>query len=232
MPHDRFFSKDLSSHMIELQDAEFHHLAHVMRIKENETIELIDGNGTFAIGFVEKVERSKAKIAISERYFHEPPQKKVSLAIALPKFSHLEFVLEKATELGCDEFILFPSDHSEKMHITDSQKKRIELILISAIKQCGRLYFPKITFLQKMDDLEKIDLKKFYCHLGDHTVHTSEITKLTDPVLLLIGPEKGWSLKDVHYLEKALQAIPITLGPFILRMETACIAAAAIFMQK
>ena len=232
MPHNRFFAANLDQNSIEISDAEFHHLAHVMRIKEAERIELVDGQGHLAIGEVEKIERSKAKVKIIDLKKENALKPKIILAIAHLKFSHLEIALEKCTEIGVDQFVIFPTDQSEKFQLSDAQKKRIDQLLISAIKQCGRLYLPEVHFLKSKADLKQFSCQKFFCHLSSKTIKFDSIKPQTEPVMLIIGPEKGLSDQDIFEFENSLNAQPITLGPYIQRAETACISASACMMQK
>ncbi len=232
MPHNRFFSLNLNRETIEIADGEFHHLSHVMRVKEQETIELIDGQGGFAIGQVEKIERSKCKVKII--HFEQYPfqEAKLILAIAHPKLNHLEIALEKCTEIGVDEFVIFPTEQSEKFQLSESQKKRIDQLLISAIKQCGRFYLPKIQIIETIDDLKMYRCNKFFCHLNRDAQKVDAIKLSDHQNMVIIGPEKGFKEADITFIETELNATAIRLGPYIQRAETACISASACFVQK
>lgn len=232
MPHNRFFSPDLASNSIVLSDAEFHHLAHVMRIKENQRVELVDGKGCLAYGIVSKLMRSEAHVEITEKTLLEQPKIQLSLAIASPKFSHLELVLEKSTEIGIERFIIFETQHSEKLPSSDSQKKRMESILISALKQSGRPFLPEIVILKNSEDLKKIGEERFFCHLDQEAKKIDTLTFHSKNILVVVGPERGFSEKDVKFLMEDIKCRPISLGPYIMRMETACISASCLFTQK
>jgi 16S rRNA (uracil1498-N3)-methyltransferase len=228
MPCNRFFVKDLSCSYLKIEEAEFHHLKHVMRLKEGEEIELIDGMGTLAMAKIEKLERSLANVQILSKKI-EPKKPAITfLAMANPKFSHLEFAIEKATEIGIDTLIFFPSMRSEKISWSDAQKERLKSILISAIKQSGRLYLPEVIYLEKIENLQDFQIQKFFCHLLEPRKKVDHLTFKNNPTCLIVGPEKGFAIEDVEILENKIKAKPITLGKNILRMETASIVAATL----
>lgn len=232
MPHNRFFSDQCTNSTFSITDAEFHHLAHVMRIKKNEQIEVIDGKGNLTIGKVTQIDRSKAEVEKISHTYYEKPSFHLTLAIASPKISHLELVLEKATEIGVDQFIVFESQFSEKLPNSPSQKKRMENVLISAIKQCGRYHLPKISFFETSNDFLSLKTTSYLCHLGHPISYFSEVKEMDQDLVVIVGPEKGFSSTDLSFFLNEVQAKPICLAPFVLRMETACIAAASLFIQR
>lgn len=232
MPHDRFYHPDLKSSQFLLTESEHHHLAHVMRIKEGETIEVIDGQGTLAKAKVGKITKRDATITIKELISQEKKPPKLLLAQAALKFSNLEWVLEKGVEIGVDTFILFNSDSSEKLPYSLSQQKRLDHILISAIKQSGRLFLPEVIYMNQVSDLKEIKGYKVFGDLLEKTVKIKDLSIDSLPLMAIIGPEKGWSLKDISTLNQTVHATPVSLGPYILRAETAAIVAISQLLQN
>ena len=232
MPHDRFYHPDLSTSSILLTESEHHHLAHVMRIKEGETIEVIDGLGTLATCTVDKITKRDATIFINELYKEEKKAPKLFLGQAASKFSNLEWVLEKGVEIGVDAFILFNSTHSEKLPYSPSQHKRLDHILISAIKQSGRLFLPEMIYLNHLADLQELESYKVFGDLLEKTIKIKDLSIDSTPLMAIIGPEKGWSSKDLACLKDTIKATPVSLGPYILRAETAAIVALSQLVQN
>jgi 16S rRNA (uracil1498-N3)-methyltransferase len=132
----------------------------------------------------------------------------------------LEWTLEKATELGATEFWLFPGKRSEKKDLSKSQIHRLETILINALKQCGRLYLPKIILKPPLEEWQIPSGSLFF---GDFSTTTPLKKTFDDTVTFFIGPEKGFSPAETLLLREKFKAHPISLHENILRAETAAI---------
>ncbi len=113
MPQNRYFCPDITQHAT-LKDDEFHYLKNVMRCRVGDTVELINGKGTLAKAQISKLFEKEAHLTVLEQEEHEKPLKKITLALAILKPSHLEYALEKCCELGVDRFVLFTASRSEK----------------------------------------------------------------------------------------------------------------------
>ena len=153
MPHNRFYHPELTKE-ITLTGEEHFHLFKVMRAHEGSQIELIDGKGSLATGTVLTIDKKTAQIAVSDKQHTDPPKEK-TLAQSLLKQPKLELVIEKCTELGVTDFHLFPAEKSERDHLSDNHLKRLHALILSATKQCGRLYLPTLHIYSKMPHLEE-----------------------------------------------------------------------------
>ncbi len=227
MPADRFFiPSPLKAPTVVLEGEELHHLAKVMRVRLGETIEIVNGQGELAEAEVIALDKKTAELKIISRQTAPPPPQILILAQALTRPSSLEWIVEKGTELGADEFWLFPGDRSEKKELSPSQLRRLETILINALKQCGRLYLPKIVLMPSLDKWQAPNGSLFFGEIS------SEAKLLQGPfaktVMFFIGPEKGFSPEETKLLAK-LKAKGISLHENILRAETAAIAALSQF---
>ncbi|MEI6241841.1 MAG: RsmE family RNA methyltransferase [Chlamydiota bacterium] len=237
MPDQRFyvplsFQVDAT---FEIKEDEFRHLIKVMRNDVGDTIELINGKGDLAKGVIENVLSKAAQIRVTSVQTMVPKKYSMILIQAMAKKSHMDYILEKATELGVDHFYLFPSQHSEKDSYSPSQIERMEHLIIAASKQCGRLTFPKIHIfpsLQKMENLPTI------CFFGDVRKEAPPfLDKLNELNLnnsfgFFIGPESGFTAKEVEYIESKYRGNGVSLHENILRVETASIAALAILSHR
>jgi 16S rRNA (uracil1498-N3)-methyltransferase len=223
MPADRFYLKEnfKLGDAVFLEEEEFHHLNRVMRKKEGDTIELVNGMGALAQAKVLQIEKRKASLEILETSEHKPKLPPLVLIQALPKLSHLEWIVQKGTELGCTAFYLFPSERSEKDSLSDNQWKRLESIAIGAMKQCGRLDLPSLHLALS---LESLSLPEGHAFFGDPEAEIS-LPKGKSPYLLFIGPEKGFSQEEYKKMKEKFNAQGVRLHPYILRTETAAIAA-------
>ncbi|MGE5196078.1 MAG: RsmE family RNA methyltransferase [Anaerolineae bacterium] len=233
MPFDRYYVKNALTpeQHVTLLDEEFHHLAHVMRAKVGKEVELVNGQGFLATALVDRIDKHHAELVIRSVARSEIKTTSVILAQALPLFNRLEFIIEKATELGIQQFWLFPSMLSEKEELSLNQQKRLEHLLIGAMKQSGRLYLPSLLHLPLLEKWTEKPLGTLF--FGDTRENAplawsafSGKQKMKSPLLLFIGPEKGWHSKEVEMLENTFGAEGVKLSDQILRVDTAAIIAA------
>lgn len=226
MPNDRFFvANTLQEHaVIELVGDELHHLTNVMRKKVGDLVEVVNGKGALATALIEKNDKRSALLHIENCYQSNPPKTPLILAQALPKIKLLDLIVEKGTELGVDEFWLFPGKLSEKKELSPNQLQRLKQITISALKQCGRLFLPHIQIMTRLEDIFVNEGALFF---GDWQSTTSLISILPQvsslqKIVACIGPEKGFCREEVLLLQQKGQGIKLNNN--ILRCETAAIA--------
>lgn len=220
MPADRFFAPVSLKNNLTLEGQEFHHLAKVMRVRLGETIELVNGQGEFAEAEVISLNKTNCELKILSHKKVPPPDQALILALALTRPASLEWTLEKATELGVTEIWLFPGERSEKKELSTSQRHRLETIVINALKQCGRLYLPKIILKPSLDHWQPPSGSLFF---GDFSTTTPLKGPFDKTVTLFIGPEKGFSPAETLCLREKFKAHPISLHENTLRAETAAI---------
>jgi 16S rRNA (uracil1498-N3)-methyltransferase len=226
MPFDRFYVETslFSSSQTVLEKTELHHLAHVMRIRVGETIELIDGKGTLAKATVASLDKKKALLTIEEIISQEPATTpKILLGIPLLRPSKLEWILEKGTELGVDAFLIYPADFSDKKTLSQSVLERLQMLMISAIKQSGRLFLPSLSLLSHFSHLFTTEATILY---GDTRNSAKKINTFPFPILFITGPESGFSQEEYALLEK--KGTGIQLNEHTLRAETAPLTAASL----
>lgn len=222
MPANRFFTPSpLNQGTISLSGEELHHLT-VMRLRPEDPLELVNGSGELAQGTLLSLDKKTALIHISHYHCAPAPKPTLILAQALPKFPLLEWIIEKGCELNVSEFWLFPGELSEKKDLSAQQTTRLNSLTISALKQCGRLFLPKIILkppLKKWSSLPGTLL------FGDTSPTAPPLTPpFSDLITFCVGPEKGFSPSEITYL-KTLSAKGVRLHSNILRTETAGLVA-------
>ena len=193
----------------------------VMRRREGDEVELVNGKGALAHTTIKNLIPGKAQLIIQKVHFEKAAKRQLVLAQGLPKLSQLDFIIEKGTELGATAFWLFPGEQSEKKGISELQKKRLTHLTISALKQSGRLYLPTIELMPPLKEWEKPALPLFF---GDPKGARLEFSR-DQSLIFLIGPEKGLSSTEKAYLESSLDAKGVSLNPHTLRVETAALCA-------
>lgn len=229
MPHERFFidTPFEIGDRLSLEGTEFHHLAHVTRARPGDWVELVNGKGQLAQASLCQVTKEHAELSVHEITTSPITLPKIILAQAIPRFHRLEYILEKATELGVSEIHLFPSLLSEKIPSTENQKRRMTQITINAMKQCGRLDLPQIRLLPPLLKWEPLQGTAFFGDTDPHAPPFSSAFHAVFPCTLIIGPEKGFHPKESLFLKETLKVLGVQLHPFILRVDTAAIAALA-----
>lgn len=212
MPEKRFYHPFTEKEKIILEGKEHHHLAKVMRCKEGETVELINGKNQIANALVKSIQK-KTELQITEIETTPPPEPLI-LMQALIHLPRLEWLIEKAVEVGATELHLFPADRSVKKSLSENQLERLRNITISAMKQCGRLDLPLIQILPPLAK----------CKLPPLLFGDFEGGKIQNKFLhFVIGPESGFSPAELALLRSNGQGI--RLHSNILRAETAAITA-------
>jgi len=227
--------------IIQLPDSESHHAVDVMRLSQADLVMVVDGMGTAHRGEIAKIignRRVEVKIHSEIRNFGEPTvvlTLAASLSVGL-KFDH---VVEKGTELGVKRFVPIITERS-KVKLEDpkravSRTRRLERVALAAIKQCRRSYRPEISLpvsfheFVKQTDPESLNL---VFHLGNRAgslglvPHSAQTKRLT----VLVGPESGFTEEEVG-LATRTGFILVSLGPRILRTETAGPVACALVMN-
>ena len=231
MPAERYFI-DTDFHTYshqELFGSEFHHLAHVMRTRKGDSIQLVNGRGALAQAFVQDLAKDRAYLEIQHVHQEPQPPCRLILAQALAKPNRLDFILEKGTELGVDSFWIFPGHHSTQKECYPSQLERARTLTIAAMKQCGRLFLPSITL--KPPIKEWSELNQFTPFFGDLDLNAplfeiawKNLQPLSSPWLFITGQEGGFSQQEVEAL-KEKGVIGVKLHTNILRTETASLMA-------
>ena len=205
-----------------LREEEFHHLSRVMRGAVGDTVELVNGQGQLAAARLEKIDKREAQLAITTVTTHARSWPPLILAQAIPRLNRLEFILEKGTELGVSAFWLFPGKHSEKENFSEQQQKRMRMLTIAAMKQCGRFDLPKIEMKTLQECRYQGEAQAFY---GDVREGRPKMPVFDPkrPIIFYVGPEAGFHADEVEILESCAEGV--SLHPNILRVDTAAIAA-------
>lgn len=214
--------------IVTLEGPEFHHARDVLRIGPEESVDLINGRGCLASGIVESIERHRCLIRILSSATHEPPKTLLCLGLSLLRPNHLDFAIEKGTEVGVDRFVLFHADRSDRKDLPPSIHRRLEALLIAATKQSGRLFLPQICFAPSVAEaLTLLPSPHLWADLSvNATSLASRLTSLPSDrsPSILIGPESGWSDREREVLSKS--GPPVLLHTNVLRAETAAIVGA------
>src|SRR5438034_1184023 len=218
-----------------LSGAEAHHARDVLRMKQGEKLVLFNGQGREITAEIVDVSDE-----IRLRRLHEaetPPLKcRIILGQAIPKGKNMELIVQKAVEIGAAEIAPIISDRTiVQFDLKSAAQKQAkwQQIAIEAAKQCGQNWLPRVHAPRRLGeffatsatfDLYLVgSLQPGAQHLKRILAdYSSEHQHLPESVLMLIGPEGDFTPAELT-LARRHECYPITLGPIILRVETAAI---------
>jgi len=214
-----------------------HHLRDVLRIGTGEGVEVFDGAGNGYIGEVE-LQDSGVYVCGLQRIPSEESRVRLILAAALIKSSKFEWILQKATELGVHEIIPLKTRLSD-IEIPGGKialrLERWDRIVREASKQCRRFAAPRVHAPRAFPDFLSIEelsaLPRFLFYEKATEPWHPDPGMLSSRVVLCIGPEGGWDDSEIGQAKQAGYQI-FNLGPWILRAETAAIAAVSIIQHQ
>lgn len=215
-----------------LPDEESLHALRVLRLKEGDDIYLIDGKGSFYHAVLTAAASRKCRYEVMEVMPQAKSWKtRIHLAMAPTKnIDRVEWMAEKATEIGFDELSFLNCRFSERRVVKCG---RIEKIVISAMKQSRKAWKPIVNEMMDFEDFIRMPRNGIKCiaHCYEEVERTDlfELLHTTDEasdddITVLIGPEGDFSIDEVRMaMDNGYQ--PITLGECRLRTETACLFA-------
>lgn len=223
------FIATINHTIAELTAEESWHCTKVLRFKAGDEIGLIDGKGNFYEGQLSTVNEKKcvANITFGPRTQNKHPYH-LHLAIAPTKnIDRMEWLVEKAVEIGVDEITFMRCKNSERTIIKED---RLIKIAESAVKQSLQAFIPKVNALANFTDILKIktDLK-FIAHCEEETKqHLKSFDLKNKSSLVLIGPEGDFSSEEITQA-KSVGFSEVSLGENRLRTETAGVYVCNVF---
>ncbi len=222
-----FFCPEIINGILILSEEESYHCIKVLRHVESDEITLIDGIGSFYTAKIISAHKSHCGFEVIKKWSEENNiSAKIHIAIAPTKnIERIEWLIEKAVEIGFYEISFIECAHSERRKIN---MERLNRICVSAMKQSKRATLPKlneiISFKKFLITYSKIFNQKFICHLGKNKTQLSSVFQKGNDSTILIGPEGDFSSDE---LKEAIDAgfKEVILGNNRLRTETAALVA-------
>ncbi len=218
----------ITSELVQLEEAASHHLSKVLRMQAGRELILFNGAGGEFAAVIQEVSKKYVTVAIAEHTAdnRESPLQ-LELAIGISRGERFEWVLQKATELGVAKITPLLTERTEVKVGGERQEKLIDRwqqIIISACEQCQRNLLPELSApVQFSEWLTTVNSDlRFVLHHRDSKTLPAEQTPQS--VSLLIGPEGGLSESEIAHAQ-ANNFNALTLGPRVLRTETAPVAA-------
>ncbi len=242
-PVKRFYlaSPQAQGTTLKLTDGEAHHALHVVRVRRGERVVVLDGAGHEFLCEVRDADRHTVSLSVTQRNSIPPLPYQLVLAQAVTKGKAMDLIIQKATELGVHRIAPILSErtvtHVEEESVA-SKVVKWQMVAVEAIKQCGGAWLPQVdapvtppAFLAAG---EKFDLSLIATLQPDgrhpreyfdrfHKEHACA----PKTVCIWIGPEGDFTPAELNTI-KGAGALPISLGPLVLRSETAAIYSLAV----
>jgi 16S rRNA (uracil1498-N3)-methyltransferase len=214
---------------VELDAAQANYLGNVMRLGVGAELLVFDGQSGEWLARIDAAGKKRMTLAVERQTRERETIPDVWLAFAPVKRAQTDWLVEKATELGVARLIPVMTQRTVAERV---KLERLEAIAIEAAEQCGRTRLPDVaeplTLKQLLVDRDP-DRRLYFADEGGGEPAADAVTE--GPALLLTGPEGGFTGDERTFVRAATNTVPISLGPRILRAETAALAALAVYMS-
>lgn len=221
-----------SNDVVMLGEALTHHLKNVLRLKPQNAVVLFNGRGGEFPGTIESIEKKQTRVRTFEWQVGcaESPLE-ITLAPSISSREKMDLIVQKAVELGVFSLQPVITERSVARFKGERSEERVQhwqKVAIAACEQCGRNTIPAVRPLMPLDavllSVSELDAR-FFLHTGVSAA-LRDTARPSSPVSLLVGPEGGYANNEVDLIVKQ-GFTPISLGPRVLRMETAALAGLA-----
>lgn len=218
---------------VSLSRDQAHYLFNVMRKSVGDVISVF--NGTDGEWAAEVVEAGKRKGVLVCQLQTQPQQNPPDLWLLFApiKKARTDFIVEKATELGVARILPVQTDHTNSDRI---RQDRLQAHAVEAAEQCGGTFIPPVESLQKLMPLLEnwpADRSLIHCDESMAAENGSAFSgNSLEKVAILIGPEGGFSSRELGLVNRMDSVIKARLGPRILRADTAAVAAISLWQNE
>lgn len=218
-------------HIVTLQADEAHHARRVLRLNVGDAVSLFDGQGVTAEARIVDWQGG-ATLSLTAMRRDEPTKPWVVLAVAVPKGARAEDMVNQLAQVGADVLIPISTERS----VVDPRDKKLakfQRIAIEAAKQCGRSFLMEVRQVQPVGEVlaeyavaNALTTQRLIAAPGSADTKV-QADGSVETVVVLIGPEGGWTERELESARGAGFAA-WCLGPYVMRIETAAVVAAAI----
>ncbi|MEQ4724808.1 16S rRNA (uracil(1498)-N(3))-methyltransferase [Nonomuraea sp. B19D2] len=232
-----FLSQELDGPELTLSGPEGRHAASVRRLRAGERVDLTDGAGSVAECVVRAALKDSLRLDVLRRYEVEPPEPRLVVVQGLPKGDRGELAVEMMTEAGVDVIVPWAASRSITQWKGDKVAKglhRWRSTAREAGKQARRFHLPEVTEPATTAQVEKL-LAGAALGLVLHEEAAEPLSGVALPasgdIVVVVGPEGGVSEQELAGF-RAAKAVPVLLGPTVLRTSTAGVAAASVLLAR
>lgn len=240
--------KQIQDKNVQFAGDQFHHIFDVCRQEVGQHFEVITEDSRAYLVEVKSISKKAATAEIiEEREIQKLAKPHIHLLLSLPRYNVFDSTLERCVELGVSGITPFVSDYSfirKEKELPAGKYERWNKIVVSATQQCGRGELLKIHELTRFESLIKTinpNAQNWCLFAYEGPTQTavqveikrlkSQFAAFPDNIYILVGSEGGFSSQEVEQIQH-LGLNPVTLGPQILRVETACLTLVAILKYE
>jgi 16S rRNA (uracil1498-N3)-methyltransferase len=219
----------LDSLRVEVEGAAYRHLFRARRLAVGERVRLVDGLGNAVWSRVLRVGRRVGVLEVGERAPSNESPLELDLAVAAPRPERAAWLVEKATEVGATAIRFFNCERAPRTY-GSSAMSRFRRVAVSAVQQSHRARLPELGGVLAWGQVLELAQQRGATIFLDPGEPLGTPRPAATTLLLLVGPEGGWSEGERHQLQEA-GGVALALGPRILRSETAAIVGAALLLS-
>jgi len=231
--------------LLTLTGRETRHALQVLRVRCGERVSVLDGAGRELHCEVRATDRKSVEVSVLEEVSMPPLPFQLTLLQAIPKGKLIEEIIQKATELGTHRIVPIVSERAIARfddHSASAKAAKWRLVAIEAVKQCGNAWLPQVdaptALSQFLARQEKFELSLVASLQGDGCLAGEQIRhfaarhgRMPASVSVWVGPEGDFTPAELEAI-RTWGAMPITLGRFVLRCETAAVYCLSILSHE
>ena len=241
MPRFYIEKESIHNNTVIIEGSEARHIGKVLRLREHDSINLFDGNGTIYTGIIIKKDNKQVQVRIDDRCMSlERHDTNIILGQALAKGVKMDLIVQKSTELGVSRIIPFSSQRTTMRYDEKKAHDRVshwQKIALASAKQSGIRHIPAV---EKVETFKSLAMRNFDGYLKiilweeenalrlRHVLKTSPALK---NVIFLVGPEGGFDAEEVAFARERGFS-PVSLGDAILRTETVSMAVLSVIRYE
>ena len=228
----RFFVDEVRNGHAHIEGEHARHLTNVLRVEVGQRYELSDNRNVF-LAEVESARKTDVVFKTLEKMPPEPERVRIVLHAAIVKFDHFEWMIEKTTELGVTEIVPVIAVRTERGldRAAEKRQERWRRIALEASQQSRRAHLPEIADAVPFKEILNAEATRRYVldETGGEPLASSlpSDRSAEDSIALLVGPEGGWADPEREQFIAAGWT-RVSMGPLILRAETAAMAAVSV----
>lgn len=215
---------------LELDAEQSHHLLRVLRLQPGDSVCVFDGRGSEWLALVAKTGKRTCSVLLQEGLPDAPSPHPLGLGLALLKGDAFDRALQKSVELGVQYIAILTTDRANVHWGEDREERRlshVRKIIVSACEQSGTRFLPTLVGPIQLDELRNSHIESSRQLIALHPGAPSlPLTLPLVPTTLLVGPEGGWSERELSWFESQ-GIVRHGMGGQVLRAETAPLAALA-----
>lgn len=228
-----FYEPDLSEHagILQLSEDTARHCLQVLRMREGSSIEITNGRGLSATATIYLTGKKSAQATCTSFVQHRRPDADLTLCLSpLKNPQRLEWLLEKATEIGMQGFVPVICQRTEQSKI---RKERLQGILVAALLQSRQYFLPELHDPIPFHELMALPAlpHQWIAHCAEGEKNALAMYRLQGKGRILIGPEGDFTSEEIN-AAISHQYQPVSLGDTRLRTETAGLVAVTLLLQS